>query len=70
MTARSDIITVVREGQMIATGLADGSIIKRTVAGEDMISSLAFNDGTVWKKVEAIYFDPITNILKVVYHAD
>ncbi len=60
---------VDREGQYITVTFDDGSVVKRSLSYSDMISSLEHDDSTAWRKVEAIYYDPATNRLKVVYKA-
>jgi hypothetical protein len=66
---RSDIVKVDREEGLIEATLSGGEVIRRSLSYSDMISSLSFDDGVSWKKIEAIYYDPATNRIKVVYKA-
>lgn len=63
------IVAVERAGELIILTNQSGEILRRTLTGNDMISSTEHNDGTAWKKVEAVYFDLATTTIKVVYKA-
>ncbi len=68
MVQRDDIVDVSRDEGSIELSLSDGGVIHRSLGNADIISSLEYTKlGTNWKKVEAIYYDPLNGKLKVVY---